>query len=321
MKKQKENVIDQILSSAKGARKNSKSLIKKIGNLEKTIEDNKKLKEEADEEFLRNIEKFFRTRSYRYKAMFDYIGYHVIIDGILYNFDRVNMETQKITLESGYLEYLSRKNKHHSIKLSLSEFLKKADPVRSSIRTKDSFKKGDPVFISDSKFFEGFLDSGGVYINNGEGEYENFYRGEILRILENDTVIVQLCFPGIGGPMGLEVLVDLKQLRHTTSADDIFDRIRENNFEISEMNGFKIGDQIRYKNNKKHESEDEGEFYYKISDYKTFHSHTFKILGFVNDKVIVGAYTRSKENYKQLFMINDIEEIEKIDSPKKKLKK
>jgi hypothetical protein len=313
MKEQKEKVIDQILRSAKEARKNSQSLIKKIGNLEKTIEDNKKLKEEADKEFLRNIEKFFRTRSYPYKDM-GWIGYHVIIDGILYNFGRVNKETQKIILHSGYLEYFSRENKRHSIELSLSEFLKKADPVRRSIRTKDSFKKGDPVFISDSKFFEGFLNSGGVYINNGEREDDNFYRGEILRILENNTAIVQLLFPQIGGPMPLEVLVDLKQLRHTTSADDIFGRIRENNFEISEMNGLKIGDQICYKNNKKHEFENKGEFYYMISDYRNFYPHTFKILGFINDKVIVGAYTRSRENYKQLFIINDIEEIEKIDS-------
>jgi hypothetical protein len=46
--------------------------------------------------------------------------------------------------------------------------------------------------------------------------------------------------------------------------------------------------------------------------YNDFAPNTFKILGFINDKVIVGSYKRSKEDYIQSFIINDIEEIEKL---------
>ena len=183
-----------------------------------------------------------------------------------------------------------------------------------SIKEKDSFKKGDDVFINDSKFFWAFTkDDGKVFMNNGDKKANLFYRGEILRIFENNTAIVLLTFPGIGGPMSLEVLVDLKKLRHTTFIDDIYNRIKENNFEISEMGGFKIGDQICYKNNKTPKFEVEGKFYYNIEiNYREFSPNTFRILGFINDKVIVGSYKRSKEDYRQSFIINDIEEIEKL---------
>ena len=59
--------------------------------------------------------------------------------------------------------------------------------------------------------------------------------------------------------------------------------------------------------------EDKGEFYYNMEIYyNDFAPNTFKILGFINDKVIVGSYKRSKEDYIQSFIINDIEEIEKL---------
>lgn len=297
--------------------KDSLLLGKKIKNLEKTLKYHEKLKQESDKEFLINAKNFFKTRSYPYRGMGfcgNFIDHHVIIGGILYTFDGVDKKNQKIILESGYLEYFRQKgkNKKHSIKLSLNEFLKKTDPVMKSIREKDSFKKGDQVFINDSKFFWAFKDSGKVFINNGVKKDDSFYRGEILRILETNTAIVLLSFPGIGGPMTLEVLVDLKQLRHTTFIDDIYNRIKENNFEISEMGGFKIGDQICYKNNKTPEYEDKGEFYYNVLDYFCIQPLTFKILGFIKDKVIVGSYKRSKEDYIQSFIINGIEEIEKL---------
>ena len=299
------------------ALKDSLSLEKKIKNLEKTIKDNKKLKEESDKEFLINAKNFFKTRSYPYKDMGfcgNFIDHHVIMGGILYTFGGVDKESQKIILQSGYLNYFkSRRKKQHNISLSLDEFLEKTDQVMKSIKEKDSFKKGDSVFINDSKFFWAFKDDGKVFMNNGDKKADLFYRGEILRIFENNTAIVLLLFPGIGGPMSLEVLVDLKKLRHTTFIDDIYNRIKENNFEISEMNGFKIGDQICYKNNKTPKFEVEGEFYYNMEIYyNDFAPHTFKILGFINDKVIVGSYKRSKEDYIQSFIINDIEEIEKL---------
>jgi hypothetical protein len=297
--------------------KDSLLLEKKIKNLEKSQEYYKKLKEESDKEFLINAKNFFKTRSYPYKGWGfcgNFIDHHVIIGGILYTFDGVDKKNQEIILKSGDLEYFRQKdkNKKHSIKLSLNEFLKKTDPVIKSIREKDSFKKGDQVFINDSKFFWAFKESGEVYINNGVKKDDNFYRGEILRILENNTAIVLLTFPARFAPMTLEVLVDLKQLRHTTPIDDIYNRIKENNFEISEMGGFKIGDQICYKNNKTPEYEDKGEFYYNILDYRAIFPRTFKILGFINDKVIVGSYERGKEDYTQSFIINDIEEIKKL---------
>lgn len=292
-----------------------KKIKRKIEDLEKTLEVNKKLKEKTEKEFLKNVNKLFKTRSYPYKDMGfcgDFIDHHVIIGGILYTFGGIDKKSQKIILESGYLEYFNQKNKQHNIKLSLNEFLKKTEPVMRSIREKGSFKKGDQVFINDSKFFEGFKESGEVFINNCDNEDSHFYRGEILRIFENNTAIVCLLFPGIGGPMSLELLVDLKQLRHTTLIDDIYNRIKENNFEISKIDGFKIGEQICYKNNKTPKFEHNGEFYYNILDYKEIFPHTFKILGFINDKVIVGAYKMGKEDYIQLFIINDIEEIEKL---------
>jgi exoribonuclease R len=293
------------------ALKDSLLLEKKIKNLEKTLEDHKKLNKESDKEFLINAKNFFKTRSYPYKAFGfcgDYIDHHVIIGGILYTFDGVDKKSQKIILQSGWMK------KRHSISLSLDEFLEKTDPVMKSIREKDSFKKGDDVFINDSKFFFAFKkDDGKVFINNGDKKEAHFYRGEILRILENNTAIVLLLFPSWGGPMSLEVLVDLKKLRHTTLIDDIYNRIEENNFVISEMGGFKIGDQICYKNNKTPRYEDEGKFYYDILDYNGIYPLTFKILGFINDKVIVGSYTAYlRDDYKQSFIINDIEEIEKL---------
>ena len=295
-----------------------KKIEKKIKNLEKTIEAHKKLKKESEKEFLTLVNKIFKTRSYPYKDMGfcgEFINHHVIMGGILYTFGGVDKESQKIILRSGYLNYFkSRRKKQHNISLSLDEFLEKTDQLMKSIREKDSFKKGDDVFINDSKFFWAFKkDDGKVFMNNGDKKANLFYRGEILRIFENNTAIVLLLFPGIGGPMTLEVLVDLKQLRHTTFIDDIYNRIKENNFEISEMNGFKIGDQICYKNNKTPKFEDKGEFYYNMEIYyNDFAPNTFKILGFINDKVIVGSYKRSKEDYIQSFIINDIEEIEKL---------
>jgi hypothetical protein len=277
------------------ALKDSILLEKKIKDLEKTLDAHKKLKKESDKEFLINAKNFFKKRAYPYKAYNcfrgNYIDHHVIIGGFLYTF--YGVESQKIVLESGDLGYLSQKNKRHWINLSLDEFLEKTDPVIKSIREKDSFKKEDDVFINDSKLFMGYKDSGKPFMINNK----RTCRGKILRILENNTAVVLLKFPGWGGPNRLELLVDLKQLRHTTPIDDIYNRIKENNFKISEMNGFKIGDQICYKNN-------------KTPKYKDSFPGTFKILGFINNKVIVGAYSYfDEESYRQLFIINDIEEI------------
>ena len=309
----------ELVKALKDSLSLEKKIKNKIKNLEKTIKDNKKLKEKSDKEFLINAKNFFKTRAYSYKAHSvwrgDYIDHHVIIGGFLYTFYGVDKESKKILLESGNLKYFSQKIKRHTISLSLDEFLEKTDPVMKSIREKDSFKKGDDVFLKDNKLFMGYEDSGKAFIINKRGvsanEDDNCYRGKILRILENNTAIVLLLFPG-WALTRLEVLVDLKQLRHTTLIDDIYNRIKKDNFEISEMGGFKIGDQICYKNNKTSKYEYGGKFYYDILDYNKTCSHTFNILGFINDKVIVGAYQYKTEDYTQLFIVNGIEEIEKL---------